>query len=218
VTTRIVGLGAGGHAKVVIETLRLMGEFDIAGLLDPRTDLHGQTVAGVRVIGDDHMLDALAQQGVRHAFVGVGGVRQLGLRAQLFRRLQDAGWTVVTARHPTAIISPSARIGVGVAIMPGAIVNADAIVGDNVIINTAAIVEHDCALADHVHIATGARLAGAVRVGEGSLIGIGASVRQGVSIGRGSIVGAGAVVVADVPDGVVVAGTPARLLRESRRA
>jgi len=51
-----------------------------------------------------------------------------------------------------------------------------------------------------------------VRVGDLSWIGIGASVRQLVRIGGGVMVGAGAVVIADVPDGVTVAGVPARVL------
>lgn len=54
---------------------------------------------------------------------------------------------------------------------------------------------------------------GAVRIGEGSDIGVGAVVLPGRCIGRGAIVGAGAVVTEDVPDGAVVAGSPARVLR-----
>jgi UDP-perosamine 4-acetyltransferase len=75
------------------------------------------------------------------------------------------------------------------------------------------VVEHDCEIGDHVHVSVGARLGGGVRVGEATLIGLGAIVRHGISVGRMSIVGAGAVVVDDVPDGVVVVGTPARVVR-----
>jgi cyclase len=207
--TRVVGLGAGGHASVVIETLRLMGGFDVAALLDRRVELHGRRVAEVEVVGGDEMLTALAGQGIRHAFVGVGGVETAGVRARLYRHLTASGFEVVTARHPSAIVSGSARVGAGATIMAGAVVNAAAVIGANVIVNTAAVVEHDCVLGDHVHIASGATLAGGVRVGDGALVGLGACVRQGLSIGRGAIVGAGAVVVADVADGVVVVGSPA---------
>ena len=62
-------------------------------------------------------------------------------------------------------------------------------------------------------MATGARLAGGVIVGEGAHVGVGASVRQGIRIGAGAIVGAGAAVVKDVPENVVVAGVPAKVLR-----
>jgi acetyltransferase-like isoleucine patch superfamily enzyme len=51
-----------------------------------------------------------------------------------------------------------------------------------------------------------------VTIGEDAHVGIGAVVIEGVSIGEGAFVAAGAVVVGDVPDGVRVAGVPARPL------
>ncbi len=53
-------------------------------------------------------------------------------------------------------------------------------------------------------------------VGDGAWIGAGAIVLEGVRIGRGAVVAAGALVRQDVPDGVVAAGMPARLLRVRR--
>lgn len=54
---------------------------------------------------------------------------------------------------------------------------------------------------------------GAVEIGDGSDLGVGATILPGVRIGRGVQVGAGAVVAQDVPNFVVVAGVPARVLR-----
>ena len=130
--------------------------------------------------------------------------------------VQQAGFAFIDAIHPDASVSPSSKIGSGVAVMAGAIINADVHIADNVIINTGAIVEHDCRIADHVHISTGAKLAGGVTVERGVHVGIGASVRESITIGAHAVVGAGAVVVKDVPPGQVVAGVPARMLHGVR--
>lgn len=213
---RIVGLGAGGHAKVVIEIVRALGEFELAGLLDPRPELHGSAVLGVRVLGPDGLMGSLYDEGVKHAFIGLGSGHEMGGRARLYEEARRAGFDVPTLVHPAATVSPSALLGPGATICAGAVVNAAATAGEDVLVNSAALVEHDCVLGDHVHVASGARLAGGVRVGDLVHVGLGASVNQGVSIGAGSVVGSGAVVIEDVPAGVVVAGVPARVLREKR--
>ena len=211
---RVIGLGAGGHAKVVIETLRLVGGYELAGLVDSKRELWGTEVLGVPVLGDDSLLPRLYDEGARHAFIGLGSAGDTRPRRRLYEQACRQGFQIVPAIHPQAIISPSAQIGQGPTIMAGAIINAAARLGDDVIVNTGAIVEHDCVIGSHVHIATGARLASTVHVGDGTHIGVGAIVRQCIHIGRHSIVGAGAVVVDDVPDGVVVVGVPARVLRK----
>lgn len=204
---RVVGFGAGGHAKVVIEILQ--SKFEIVGLLDARL-APGTRVLGVEVLGDDSMMAELKERGIEHAFIAVGTVGDTQPRRELYQKVISAGFQIVPVIHAAAIVSSSAQIGVGPTIMAGAIVNANAVIGDNVIINTGAIVEHDCVIGDHSHIATGARLAGAVQVGSGSHIGIGAVIRQEIKIGEGAIVGAGAVVVRDVPAGKTAIGVPAR--------
>jgi len=206
----VVGFGAGGHAKVVIEILRSMQEYKIVGLLETQDALWGTSVLGVEVLGDDSSMAELKQRGIKHAFIGVGTVGDAQPRRRLYQKVSEFGFEIVPAIHAAAIVSSSAQIGDGPTIMAGAIVNADAVIGDNVIVNTGAIVEHDCVIGDHTHIATGARLAGGVQVGPGSHIGIGAVVRQEIRIGAGAIVGAGAVVVRDVPDGTTVIGVPAK--------
>jgi acetyltransferase-like isoleucine patch superfamily enzyme len=71
-------------------------------------------------------------------------------------------------------------------------------------------------LDDFVSVFPGATISGDVHLGEGVTIGTGANVLPGISIGRYALVGAGAVVTRDVPDGVTVAGVPAKILGASK--
>lgn len=210
---KVVGLGAGGHAKVVIEILRLMDQVELVGLLDAKEALWHTEVLGLPVLGGDHLLPQLYRQGVRQVFIGLGSTGNIHSRERLYVLARSNGFDVISAIHPHAVVSPSACIGAGATIMVGAIIGAQAQLGENVIINTGAIVEHDCVIGNHVHVATGAKLASTVKVGDRTHIGLGSCVRECSRIGQNVIVGAGAVVVGDVPNDVVVAGVPARVIR-----
>ena len=141
---RVIGLGAGGHAKVVIEVLRLLGNYEIVGLLDPKSELWNTQVLGVPVLGDDDLLGQLYADGVRHSFIGLGSTDDTGPRIRLYQSACAAGFEIIAAVHPQSIVSPSAELGHGATVMATAVINAAATLGDNVIVNTGAIVEHDC--------------------------------------------------------------------------
>jgi acetyltransferase-like isoleucine patch superfamily enzyme len=51
------------------------------------------------------------------------------------------------------------------------------------------------------------------RVKRRASVGSGATILCGITIGENAVVGAGSVVTHDVPDGVIVAGVPARIVR-----
>ncbi len=212
----VVGLGAGGHAKVVIEILRLLDDYELVGLLDANADLRGTDVLGVTVLGDDSLMTELYNQGTRSFFLGLGTIGDSSARRALYETAQRVGFEAARAIHPQALVSSSAKIGDGPAVMAGVVINAGARIDDNVIVNTGAIVEHDCVIQSHAHIASGARLGGGVQVAEGAHVGMGATIRQGVRIGANAIVGAGAVVVEDVPERVTVVGVPAKILKAVR--
>ena len=151
----VIGFGAGGHAKVVMEILSMNKGYRLVGLLDANTEVHGHTLLGVPIVGGDDHLQRLVKQGITHFFVGLGSTGDVSGRLRLYELGLEHGLKPVDAIHPQAVISSSTRIGAGVTVMACAIINADAVLGKNVIVNTGAIIEHDCKIGDHVHIATG---------------------------------------------------------------
>ena len=209
----VILVGGGGHAKQIIEIISAQGLYRIAGITDNDPTKRKMLVAGVPIIGNDKILNTYFKKGIKRAFISLGSVDQTGARISLYNILKEIGFVLINVMHTSTIISPTVTMGTGNAIMAGSIINPNTIIGNNCIINTGTIVEHDCIIENHVHLATGAKLAGGVTVQEGSHIGMGALVRQGVTIGRQVIVGAGALVLEDIPDRVVCAGMPAKVIK-----
>ncbi|HZR25951.1 MAG TPA: acetyltransferase [Vicinamibacterales bacterium] len=206
---KIVVIGAGGHAKVVLDVARSTGmsDADVLGFVDDNVALIGTRVSGFPVIGP---IDALPPPREARVIMGIG---DNALRCRLFARLRERGYEILTVIHRSAIVAPGCTLGDGVVVMAQAAVNVDTRIGDNVVLNTGCTVDHDCAIGAHAHIAPGANLAGGVVIGEQTLIGIGSAVIPGVAIGPRTIVGAGSVVTKDIGADCVVAGVPARVIR-----
>ena len=215
---QVVGLGAGGHMRVVLDALRRSGGCEVVALLESNASLHGSMLGGVPIIGDDSELERLRASGVTAVVIGVGGVGDTGPRRRLFELSTGLGFEVLPIVHPSAIIADDVVRGCGATILAGAIINTGASIGDNAIVNTGAIIEHDVGVGRHVHVAPGATLAGGVTVEDEAHIGAGATVIQGLRIGLRAIVGAGAAVIRDVGPYEVVVGVPARVVRRMHQS
>ena len=206
---KVVIIGAGGHAHVMLDVLRRTGA-DVVGFLDDDDQLQGKlTRGGLQVIGRTD------QRTIRSSGAGafVVAIGSNNIRAMLFDRCLEAGLTPHSAIHPSAVIAQSATLGDGAQVVAGVIVCPHARIGANVILNTSCTIDHDNVIEDHCFIAPGAHIGGDVRIGASAFIGIGASILPGVTIGERATVGGGAVVIDDVAAGAVVVGVPARVIR-----
>jgi UDP-perosamine 4-acetyltransferase len=204
----VLVVGGGGHAKVLIEMLRLRS-VRIIGIVEADPDMLGIEVLGVRVIGDDKVISEYKPASLL-LVNGIGSVRQPKARTAVFEKFKGKGFTFATIVHPSAVVASDVALGEGAQIMAGAIIQPGSRIGMNTIVNTKASVDHDCLIGDHVHLSPGVTLSGDVRIYNGVHIGTGATVIQGITIGANSLVGAGSVVIADVPSEIRVLGAPAR--------
>lgn len=189
--------GASGHAKVIADILESQGK-QLTGIIDDNVAIN--ELMGYPVF---HKLGNPTP-----IIVSIGDNKD---RRKVAENLLD--FKFETAIHTSAVVSPQAAIGDGTVVMQCAIVQAASIIGRHCIVNTGASVDHDCVLGDYVHVSPHATLCGNVIVGEGTWIGAGTVVIPGIKIGKWSVVGAGSVVTKDIPDNVVAAGNPCKIIK-----
>jgi tetrahydrodipicolinate N-acetyltransferase len=124
--------------------------------------------------------------------------------------------------EPGAIIREQVEIGDNAVIMMGAVINIGAVIGSGTMIDMNAVVGGRGTIGKNCHIGAGAVIAGVIEppsatpviIEDDVVVGANAVILEGVRVGRGSVVAAGAIVTQDVPEGVVVAGAPARIIKE----
>ena len=193
--------GGGAHAKVLIDCLEQEAQYEVISILDDYPAVTQMMNYDVRKRNYTHTYENQA------AIISItnGFIRKkiaASLRCEF-----------ITTIHPTAIVSPYARLGVGTQILAGAIVNTGAIIGNHCIVNTGTVVEHDCVIGDFVHLAPNTSVGGGTKIGACTQIGIGATVIQNITIGANGNVGAGAVVIDHLPDNCTAVGVPAKPIK-----
>jgi acetyltransferase EpsM len=115
----------------------------------------------------------------------------------------------ITYAHPSAYISPYAKIGWGCVFAPQALVCGDPVIEDFVFFNTNATVGHDSIIRKYVTLFPNSEVCGGCDIGEDVVFGIGAYALPNVKVAAGAKVSAGAIVRKSVLEAVTVYGDPA---------
>ena len=200
-------LGCGGQGRVVLDILVQAGVYRPVGFIDSNPELTGRRIDGLTVLGCPDEIATLGKKlGVDCAVVAVG---DNGARRELAERLENQGFSLINAIHPSANLARNVNLGRNVVIAAGALVCAHCQIGDSVILNTGCIIDHETLIGTATHVCPGARIAGRVVVESGAFVGIGSTIIQSLRIGYEAVIGAGAVVIRNVAPMSTVVGVPA---------
>ena len=201
--TKVIVYGGGGLSKMIIETVRVLGAYQIVGVVDDAMK-PGESIIGSPVLGGAEVLPKLFNEGVRTAVNSVGGIGNYHVRLKVFQTLAAAGFICPVIIHPSAHVDPSARLESGVLVLAQSYVSGNALVGGGSLINNSVVVSHDCVLGSCTNLSPGAMIAGDVIIGDFTQVGMNATINIGVKVGCECLIGNGATIKKDLPDGTRV--------------
>jgi sugar O-acyltransferase (sialic acid O-acetyltransferase NeuD family) len=197
--------GSGGHARVLSELAKLVG-FDPVCFIDPFSP--EESYLGLPVVGGlDQVSPDVTSFGLG---IGLNYVRE---QVFLAARNSNPGADFPVLVHPSAFVSPSARLEEGSVVLAQAHVGPGAAIEAGALLNSGASLDHESLMRRFSSLGPGAITAGGVELGERAMVGLGASLFQKVSVGADTVIGASSMVRHDVPANSVAFGTPSRVIR-----
>jgi len=204
----------GGRSKSQISHHMLMLENDIESvtIFEHTLDKIDFEFSGLHIKDIKEL--KLNIRNMTHFVVCIGGEHGYA-RVHTAKTFENLGLKPLELIHPHSYFDKTSAVGVGVQIMPSATIHSFCNIGDYCIINTGATVDHECMMGNGVHVMGSAAIAGRVTIGDFASIGTNATILPNITIGAGAFVGAGAVVTKDVDDYCVVAGSPAKYMRNN---
>ncbi|MDO4485117.1 MAG: acetyltransferase [Bacillota bacterium] len=210
---KIILVGSGQHARVVLYNLKEQGKYEVACFLDSDASKVGQIYEGYEIAGTYDNLDEIRVKfKTNKFFIAFGSMKY---RKPVYEYFVNSGWEAVNIIHPDAVVSKETKMGKGVLIECGCLVTPNPVIGDNVVVNTGSQINHDNVIENHVYIASGVVTSGGIVIGENSLIDDAVTITLGKKVGKNCIIGAGSVVTKDIPDNCVAYGCPAKPIRQN---
>ena len=184
---------------------------EIIGFLDDNKE--SSDFCGLPLLGNtDDLYKVKKSYQLTHGIVTIGDNR---IRNNKTQALIKEGFEILSAIHPNSFIDNIMGMGYGTIVEMGAYIHPETIIGNGCFICSGSIIAHNSVIDDYALIAGGAIFGSRVKVGSHSLIGVGANISPYVIIGKNVIVGTGSAVIKNLPDNVVAAGVPAKILREN---
>ena len=197
----LVILGAGGLAREV---------YDLANYCygnDPDFKIRGFLSDGpsnIESYGYPPVLSTVNSYEIKHDDVFVSGIGNVMDRKKVVEIILKKGGQFINLIHPSVVISPSVRLGTGIAIKAFSVLASNVTIGDFTFLQSSTICGHDVNIGNFCHVNSFSFFAGCVTVDDLVTINAGTRIVQSRHIGQCSVIGMGSVVIKDVPEGVKV--------------
>jgi sugar O-acyltransferase (sialic acid O-acetyltransferase NeuD family) len=205
-------VGAGGHCRVIISLLAMVGDTDVLGIIDLSEFRAEENIMGLAVLGSSAILEKFYGRRDLDLYLAIGENK---LRYSWWLKLRDAGFSMPNLFSPLAIIDPTAHLGEANVVCARAFIGPKVVMGSNNLINTAAILEHEVYVGSHCHFAPASTVAGRSEINDGCFICAGSTVIDNIKIAENVTIGAGATLIHNATEpGALYIGIPAKLKRE----
>lgn len=205
---RMIIVGGGNKAKIIINTITKLNEYEIIGYTENR-DMG--SLLGVKYLGtEDILADIIKVDKSCCAALGLEYNSVSNEPYRLFEKIKNLGYKLPVIISPNALVNEEVSVGEGTIILDFSIINVGSVIGNGVILNNGAIIEHDCKVGNFVHFSTGAIIGGGVEVGDNSIIGMGAKVIQYKKVGKNCLIEIGSIVIRDTLEEGIYFGVPAK--------
>ncbi|MCO5064799.1 MAG: NeuD/PglB/VioB family sugar acetyltransferase [Rhizobiaceae bacterium] len=204
----LIVLGSGGNALDAFDTIR--SRFEIVAFIDDNPAKVGGDLCGIP-IKSRAALDDFPDAKVISI---IGSENTFSIREKIFQGFNLPIDRYATIVDESAFVSSLSSIGKGVLLLPGVVIPSNASIGDHVIVLPNSVIHHDAVVDDYCIIGSHVVVAGSVKIGKSTYVGSGSTIKNGISIGAGSLLGMSANVVRDCPEGSVMVGNPARMIRK----
>ncbi|MEO8413530.1 MAG: acetyltransferase [Ginsengibacter sp.] len=205
-------IGAGGHAKELLDILNFNGEEEIFFYDDVARNSDSKLFNTYRILKNTKEAAAYFQEGDKRFLLGTGGTKIRKVLADKFGLLGGKISQVISKR---AYISAfDVFIGEGVNIMHNVTIEPSVTVGKGSLINLNSTIHHDSSIGEYCEIGPGVCITGNCRIGDFTFIGSGVIITPNITVGNNVVIGAGSVVTNDIQDNTTVVGIPAKALNK----